>query len=124
MKKQSFYTKMASVAYHSSIIWVLTLPWLILHGLALAILSPLWTLGIVNWYDILLSIATHQLLSITLLLLNLLSLCSFVLSITAIALGATMRLVGDIRIKISSFIYRKASEHSTKAIDKRQTKKK
>jgi len=99
MKNQLKYTMMTLVAWTTLIIWAVTLPSLTVLGLALACKGIVWIGGTSDLLITLSGIGIPQPWSIILLLSNLLSLFLFVLSITAIGRGATMKSQEDTQTK-------------------------
>ena len=123
MKNQLISMMTKSVGWTMFLIWVLTLPSLIVLGYLLAIKEMSWINEIVSLYAISLPTSTLVLWSIVLLPLNLLSLFISVASIIVTELGHTTKSREDIQTKSSSFIVHENLEHNTNQTDKHPTQK-
>lgn len=123
MKKRLISMVTKSVGLTTFLIWVLTLPSLIVLGYLLAIKEMHWINEIASLYVISLPTSTLALWSIVLLPINLLCLFTFVLSIIVTERGRTMKSREDTQKKTFSFTVHENLEHSTNQTDKPPTQK-
>ena len=121
MKNQLISMETTSVGWTMFLIWVATLPLLIALVFLLVQQNLNWTSEIGNLSATLFPTSTLLLWSIALLLINLLSLYSFVLNITVTERGVITKLVDDTQTKNFGFIVHENSEHNTNQTDKPQT---
>lgn len=121
MKNRLISMTTASVGLTTFLIWVATLPLLIVLGYLLAIKKLSWISEIVNLYVISLPTSTLVLWSIVLLPINLLCLFTFVLSTIATEHGLTTKSPEDTQTKTFNFIVHENLEHNTNQTDKPQT---
>jgi len=112
-----------SVGLTTFLIWVLTLPSLIVLGYLLVLKEMHWINEIVSLYVSSLPTSTLALWSIVLLPINLLCLFTFVLSIIVTERGRTTKSHEDTQKKTFNFIVHENLEHNTNQIDKPPTQK-
>ena len=115
--------EITSAGWTMFLIWVATLPLLIVLVSLLVLQSLNWTSEIGSLYTTLLPTSTLLLWSIALLVINLLSLYSFVLSTTVTERGVITKLVDDTQTKNFGFIVHENLEHNTNQTDKPPTQK-
>ena len=121
MKNQLISMEITSVGWTMFLIWVATLPLLIVLVSLLGIQSLNWIGGIGSSYATSLPTSTLLLWSIVLLPINLLCLYSFVLNIIVTERGVITKLVDDTQTKNFGFIVHENSEHNINQTDKPQT---